>query len=101
MLCSAAELGGMGACRPLVLGERKTAKGSEWCVASEDCAFGPIGFQRVRDVRPGEMIIINETGGIRPPVAVARLSWKGALTGLSELLLCLEWGPASLRESRQ
>ena len=28
-------------------------------MASEDCAFGPIGFQRVRDVAPGEMLIVT------------------------------------------
>lgn len=48
--------------RPLVLGRRTSALGDEWCVASEDCAFGPIGFERVRDVRPGEMVIINPEG---------------------------------------
>lgn len=31
-------------------------------MASEDCAFGPIGFDRVRDVQPGEMIIIDSEG---------------------------------------
>lgn len=31
-------------------------------MASEDCAFGPIGFERVRDVAPGEMVIIDEDG---------------------------------------
>lgn len=49
-------------CRPLVLGKRSSRHGDEWCVASEDCAFGPIGFKRVRDVLPGEMIIIDEEG---------------------------------------
>lgn len=48
--------------RPLVLGKRTSDHGEEWCVASEDCAFGPIGFQRVRDVLPGEMIVITEEG---------------------------------------
>ncbi len=48
--------------RPLVLGKRTSEDGDEWCVASEDCAFGPIGFQRVRDVLPGEMIVITEEG---------------------------------------
>jgi amidophosphoribosyltransferase len=48
--------------RPLVLGRRQGRRGEEWCVASEDCAFGPIGFERVRDVQPGEMIIIDEQG---------------------------------------
>ncbi|PSC75748.1 Amidophosphoribosyltransferase [Micractinium conductrix] len=50
--------------RPLVLGRRPGRRGEEWCVASEDCAFGPIGFERVRDVRPGEMIIIDENGNV-------------------------------------
>jgi amidophosphoribosyltransferase len=49
--------------RPLILGKRVAADGeAEWCMASEDCAFGPIGFERVRDVAPGEMIIINTEG---------------------------------------
>ena len=50
--------------RPLVLGLRRSANGGgdEWCVASEDCAFGPIGFKRVRDVAPGEMIVIDPEG---------------------------------------
>ncbi|EIE26868.1 Amidophosphoribosyl transferase [Coccomyxa subellipsoidea C-169] len=48
--------------RPLVLGSRERNGRTEWCVASEDCAFGPIGFTRVRDVAPGEMIVISESG---------------------------------------
>ncbi|GLC38564.1 hypothetical protein PLESTB_001740000 [Pleodorina starrii] len=48
--------------RPLVLGKRSSPHGDEWCIASEDCAFGPIGFERVRDVLPGEMVIITEEG---------------------------------------
>ena len=46
-----------------MLGRRDGPGGDEWCVASEDCAFGPIGFERVRDVRPGEMIVVTESGG--------------------------------------
>ena len=45
-----------------MLGRRMTPKGEEWAVASEDCAFGPIGFKRVRDVLPGEMIVIDPEG---------------------------------------
>lgn len=48
--------------RPLVLGRRDGPRGDEWCVASEDCAFGPIGFKRVRDVLPGEMIVVTQNG---------------------------------------
>jgi len=33
--------------RPLVLGHRVSEDGAEWCFASEDCAFGPLGFVKV------------------------------------------------------
>jgi len=42
--------------RPLVLGKLEGA----WCVASETCAFDLIDAQYVREVEPGEMIIITE-----------------------------------------
>ncbi|KAF5836288.1 phosphoribosyltransferase-like protein [Dunaliella salina] len=51
--------------RPLVLGRRQSPLGDEYCIASEDCAFGPIGFERVRDVNPGEMIIISQEGKLQ------------------------------------
>ena len=54
--------------RPLVLGKRRSkidgVEKDEYIFASEDCAFGPIGYDRVRDVLPGEMIIINESGDL-------------------------------------
>lgn len=56
---SLSKVGSWVVCRPLVLGSRERDGRTEWCVASEDCAFGPIGFQRVRDVAPGEMIVIS------------------------------------------
>lgn len=48
--------------RPLVLGKRSTSKGTEWAVASEDVAFSTIGYERVRDVNPGEAILITLDG---------------------------------------
>ena len=44
--------------RPLALGRL----GDAWVVASETCAFDLIDAQYVRDVEPGEMIIIDEDG---------------------------------------
>lgn len=44
--------------RPLVLGKI----GSGYIVASETCALKTIGASFVREVEPGEMIIINEAG---------------------------------------
>src|SRR4051794_12425992 len=41
--------------RPLVLGKYKDA----WCVASETCAFDLMDAKYVREVEPGEMLIID------------------------------------------
>ena len=44
--------------RPLVLGKHKEA----WCVASETCAFDLIDAEYIREVEPGEMLIIDADG---------------------------------------
>ncbi|MGB5851803.1 MAG: amidophosphoribosyltransferase [Rhodanobacter sp.] len=48
--------------RPLVLGERVTAEGREYAVASESVALDVLGFKRLRDVMPGEAVIITDQG---------------------------------------
>ncbi|HSG58751.1 MAG TPA: amidophosphoribosyltransferase [Woeseiaceae bacterium] len=49
--------------RPLVLGKRETAHGEDFMVASESVALDILQFQRMRDVRPGETVYI-ENGGV-------------------------------------
>lgn len=44
--------------RPLNLGK----VGDAWCVASETCAFDLIDAKYVREVEPGEMLIIDKNG---------------------------------------
>ena len=51
--------------RPLSLGRRQTSKGEEWAVASEDVAFATIGFEKVRDVAPGEAVLIDFEGTLQ------------------------------------
>jgi amidophosphoribosyltransferase len=50
--------------RPLVLGKLNDA----WCFASETCAFDLIDAQYVREVEPGEMVIVDAEGlrSLRP-----------------------------------
>jgi amidophosphoribosyltransferase len=45
--------------RPLALGKTDDGK---WVVASETCAFEPIGAEFVRDVEPGEIVTIDDRG---------------------------------------
>jgi len=44
--------------RPLALGKLKNA----WVVASETCAFDIIGAKSIRDIQPGEILLINKKG---------------------------------------
>lgn len=45
--------------RPLSIG--RTTEG-QWCVASETCAFDAIDATHVRDVEPGEIVRLDDTG---------------------------------------
>ncbi|MFD2683047.1 amidophosphoribosyltransferase [Bacillus seohaeanensis] len=44
--------------RPLSLGKI----GDAYCVASETCAFDIVGAEYIRDIEPGELVIINDEG---------------------------------------
>jgi amidophosphoribosyltransferase len=48
--------------RPLVLGKRTAAAGDEYIVASESVALDVLGFERMRDVAPGEAVVITARG---------------------------------------
>ena len=45
--------------RPLVIGKKETSKGTEWALASESVALQGLGFELLRDVRPGECIVLT------------------------------------------
>ena len=44
--------------RPLCLGK----KGNSWVLTSETCALDAVGAEFVRDVEPGEIVVIDENG---------------------------------------
>ncbi len=51
--------------RPLVIGRNDTDEAHEWMVASESVALDVIGFRMIRDVAPGEAIVIDMQGNFR------------------------------------
>ncbi len=48
--------------RPLVLGQRETERGEDYMVASESVALDVLQFSRVRDLKPGEALYIENEG---------------------------------------
>ncbi len=48
--------------RPLVFGTREGEHGAELMAASESVALDTLGFQRIRDVEPGEAIVFTKAG---------------------------------------
>ncbi|WP_281825618.1 amidophosphoribosyltransferase [Jannaschia rubra] len=48
--------------RPLVLGRVDPEEDGGWCLASETCALDIIGATFVREIEPGEMVVISEAG---------------------------------------
>ncbi len=50
--------------RPLVLGEREHPEGSDYMVASESVALDILQFERLRDVGPGETVVIENNGSL-------------------------------------
>ena len=48
--------------RPLVLGKRSHNGQDEYAIASESVALDLLGFERLRDVRPGEGVVVTARG---------------------------------------
>ena len=48
--------------RPLVIGRNDTPQGTEYLVASESVAVDTLGFRLLRDVEPGEAVLIDTQG---------------------------------------
>ena len=50
--------------RPVVFGERDTANGTEYMIASESVALDVLGFKLTRDIEPGEAVYITNDGQV-------------------------------------
>lgn len=48
--------------RPLVFGKRETELGTEYMIASESVALDALGFSLIRDVAPGEAVVVDRDG---------------------------------------
>lgn len=53
------------ALRPIVVGKRVTSLGTDYMVASESVALDSAGYQLMRDLAPGEAVVISNEGNIQ------------------------------------
>jgi amidophosphoribosyltransferase len=51
--------------RPLILGKKETENGTAYILSSETVAMNFLGFEYLRDIRPGEFILIGHDGNIQ------------------------------------
>lgn len=50
--------------RPIGIGKRETKKGTEYILASESVAIDALGYEFVRDLEPGEAVVIGVDGSL-------------------------------------
>jgi len=65
--------------RPLVLGQL----GEGWVLSSETCALDILGARFVREVAPGEMVVISETHGVESHFRSGRNRQNSACSSMS------------------
>lgn len=65
--------------RPVIFGERDTPKGKEYLIASESVALQAQGFRIIRDIAPGEAVIITKEGEIYSQQCADNLSYTPCL----------------------
>jgi len=68
--------------RPLALGrlgDPDSPDGASYCVASETCAFDIIGAEYIRDVEPGEVVVINRESASKGTFESYRLDTTGGV----------------------
>jgi amidophosphoribosyltransferase len=65
--------------RPLVIGNHETANGTEWLVASESVALDTLGFKLLRDIAPGEAVLISPEGALKTQQCAERPNYAPCL----------------------
>ncbi len=58
--------------KPAILGRRRAGRKWHYCVASESAALNVLGFERVGDLDPGEVVLVDAGGNLHRKVVAGR-----------------------------
>ncbi|OOZ38525.1 amidophosphoribosyltransferase [Solemya elarraichensis gill symbiont] len=62
--------------RPVCFGKRETEAGTEYMIASESVALDAADFERVRDIEPGEAVLVTASGEIFTQQCAEKPVWN-------------------------
>ena len=58
--------------KPAVIGRRKNGRRWHYCVASESAALNVLGFEKIGDMDPGEVLLVDKRGKLHRRVVAGR-----------------------------
>lgn len=62
--------------KPAILGRRANGRRWHYCVASESATLNVLGYEKVRDLDPGEVLVVDTAGKLHSKVVVGGTSRK-------------------------
>jgi amidophosphoribosyltransferase len=76
--------------RPLIFGRKESAEGVNYAFASESTTFDYLGYELLRDVRPGEAVFIDQDGQVHTHYPHGNMSVRGAFCAFEYIYFARE-----------
>ena len=65
--------------RPLIMGDYEHASGKDTIFASESVALDVLGFNKNRDLKPGEVVFVDKNGQVHTQICAEKVSYRSCI----------------------